>query len=126
MTDAEGDRIAVANLALYARHGVFDAEATLGQRFYLDLTAWLDLRPAGEADAVARTVDYGALIATASAAFAPRRKLIEAAAEAVAGAVLAAHPAVGRIEVTVRKPSAPVEAQVDHVSVTIIRRRGAP
>lgn len=118
-----GDSIAVVNLALYARHGVFDAEATLGQRFYLDLTVWLDLRPAGVADAVAQTVDYGALIATASAAFAPRRKLIEAAAEAVAGAVLAAHPAVACVRVTVRKPSAPVAAQVDYVSVTITRRR---
>lgn len=118
-----GDRIAIRNLAIFARHGLHAEEAALGQRFALDVTVGLDLRPAGQADAVGRTVDYGRLCATVAEAFAPRRKLIEAAAEAVAAAVLARHAPVAWVAVTVRKPSAPVEAIFDHVEVTVTRAR---
>lgn len=123
MAAIEADRISVRNLALFARHGCHPEEATLGQRFSLDVSALLDLRRAGRADDLRATVDYGALVATVAAAFAPRRKLIEAAAEAVAAALLAAYPGVASVEVAVRKPSAPIDAIFDHVEVVIRRRR---
>lgn len=120
---ADGDRIEIVNLVLLGRHGVLAEEATLGQRFTLDIVVGLDLRAAGRNDQVAQTVDYAALTATVAEAFAQRRKLIEAAAETVAAAVLARHPRVRWVRVTVRKPAAPVAAVFDHMAVTITRAR---
>lgn len=117
------DRIEVKGLTVFARHGVHDEEARLGQRFSIDLSAQLDARPAGRSDRLENALDYGALIETAQEAFAERRLLIEAAAEAVAMACLSAFPRIAALEVTVRKPGAPVAAIFEHASVTILRDR---
>lgn len=118
------DRITLRNLALFARHGVFPEEATLGQRFTLDVTLWLPLGEAGRTDLLRATVDYGEVVSVATDAFAVRRKLIEAAAEDVAQAILARFAAVEAVEVTVRKPGAPIAAIFDHLEVAITRERG--
>jgi dihydroneopterin aldolase len=120
------DRILVRGLEVFARHGAMPEEARLGQRFSIDVTAHLDLRPAGESDDLRKTVDYDALVRLAIATFTARRfSLIEAAAEAVAQAVLAAFPAVGKVEVEVRKPAAPIDAVFGSVGVAVERSRGA-
>jgi 7,8-dihydroneopterin aldolase/epimerase/oxygenase len=119
------DRIFVRDLTIFARHGVHEAEAALGQRFALDLDAWLDLGPSGRSDDLALTVGYDAMIAVATEIFAGRRfALVEAAAEAVAAALLARFPPIERVAVEVRKPSAAIDAVFGTVGVRIERRRG--
>lgn len=118
------DRIFVRDLQLFARHGVMAEEAALGQRFALDIEAALDLAPAGASDAYADTVGYDALIAVASEVFTGRRfALIEAAAEAVAAALLARFPTLARVEIEVRKPAAAIDAMFAQVGVRIARGR---
>ena len=81
---------------------------------------------AGESDDLRKTVDYDALVRLVTEAFTTRRfSLIEAAAEAVAQAVLAAFPAVETVEVEVRKPAAPIDAVFASVGVAVERSRGA-
>ena len=55
------DRIELRGLRVRGRHGVFDHERRDGQDFLIDLTLWLDLRPAAVSDELTDTVDYGAL-----------------------------------------------------------------
>jgi dihydroneopterin aldolase len=118
------DRIIVKDLQVFARHGVLPEESRLGQRFAVDVTAFLDLRPAGESDDYAQTACYDTMVRTISEAMTQRRfALIEAAAEAVATAVLARFPAVQQVAVEVRKPAAPIDAVFAHVAVAIERRR---
>jgi 7,8-dihydroneopterin aldolase/epimerase/oxygenase len=120
------DRIILKGLQVFARHGVLPEEKTLGQRFALDVTAFLDLRPAGRSDDYKQTVCYDALTRLVLETVTARRfYLIEAAAEAVAAAILAAFPVIERVVVEVRKPAAAIEAVFDHVGVVIERSRGA-
>ncbi|MQT11510.1 dihydroneopterin aldolase [Segnochrobactrum spirostomi] len=120
------DKITITNMAFYAHHGVLDEEAKLGQRFYVDLVAELDLSAAGESDDYSKAVCYGQLYdAVAAVVHGPRAHLIEAIAERCARAVLDGFPPVQGAIVTVRKPSAPIVGNLDHVSVTVTRRRGA-
>ena len=64
------------------------------------------------------------LVKIASEAFCARRyRLVEAAAGAVAEAVLDRFPQVRSIRVTVRKPHAPIAATFDDVGVIITRTR---
>jgi dihydroneopterin aldolase len=119
------DCIIVKDLRLFAHHGVLEEERRLGQRFAVDVTAFLDLRPAGESDDYRKTVGYDAIVETATEVLIGRRfRLIEAAAEAVAQAILSGFPPVERVIVELRKPSAPIDAVFDHVAVRIERSRG--
>ena len=118
------DRIIVKGLQVFARHGLLPEETRLGQRFTVDVTAWLDLRAAGRADDYALTLCYDTLIRLTIEVLTGRRfHLIEAAAEAVAARVLERFPAVERVAVEVRKPAAPIDAVFEHVAAAIERRR---
>lgn len=117
------DRISLTGIAASGRHGVFAHERENGQRFVVDATLWLDLAPAGESDALADTVDYGAL---ASAIVADIEgdplDLIEALATRVARTCLT-DARVREVEVTVHKPMAPVDVPFDDIAVTVRRSR---
>jgi 7,8-dihydroneopterin aldolase/epimerase/oxygenase len=118
------DCILVKDLRLFAHHGVLEEERRLGQRFAVDVTAFLDLRPAGESDDYRQTVGYDAIVETVTEVLIGRRfRLIEAAAEAVAQAILATFPPIERVVVELRKPSAPIDAVFAHVAVRIERSR---
>ncbi|MGA3309086.1 MAG: dihydroneopterin aldolase [Xanthobacteraceae bacterium] len=118
------DAIFVNGLVLHAYHGVMPHEAKVGQPFRLDLVLDIDLAEASRTDTLNATVSYETLVKIASAAFCTRRyRLVEAAAGAVADAVLARYPQARGVRVTVRKPHAPIAATFDDVGVIITRVR---
>ena len=118
------DSVFVSGLVLHAHHGVGDDEGRIGQQFMVDLVLFLDLAAAARSDKLADTIDYAELVEVASHAFRARRyRLVEAAAGAVADAVLAAFPRVARLQVTVHKPHAPIAAVFADVGVTLVRSR---
>ncbi len=113
--------IRIKNCAFFARHGVFDAEETLGQRFYVDALLSVDPGNALESDSIEGTVDYGvAFSVIEKIVTGERRFLIEALALKVARALCAHYPQIKRAEITIRKPNAPVRGVLDHVEVTVV------
>ena len=118
------DAIFVNGLALHAYHGVMQHEAKVGQTFGLDLVLDIDLAAASRSDKLKDTVSYDTVVETVTKAFCARRyRLVEAAAGAVADAVLQTFPIVRSVRVTVHKPHAPIAATFDDVGVTIQRAR---
>jgi len=118
------DRIFMRGLALHAYHGIMPHEGKVGQTFSLDLELDIDLTDAARSDKVRDTASYDQVADCASKAFTGKRfKLIEAAAGAVADAVLAAYPRVNAITVTIHKPHAPIAATFSDVGITLVRRR---
>jgi dihydroneopterin aldolase len=118
------DTIFVNGLVLHANHGAMPHEAKVGQPFKLDLALDIDLAEASRTDTLKHTVSYDLLVKTASQAFRARRyRLVEAAAGAVASAVLDRYPQVRNVRVTVRKPHAPIAATFDDVGVIVTRAR---
>ena len=119
-----GDLIRVTRIAVFGRHGLLPEEAVLGQRFYISLEARLDLGEAGRSDAVAGTVSYADLTQISVAIGTEQRfNLIEALAEAIAASILERFARIDAITVRVDKPSAPVPAILDGVSIEITRQR---
>jgi dihydroneopterin aldolase len=119
------DCVFVKGLMLHAYHGVMQHEGKVGQTFRLDLALAIDLAEASRSDMLKHTVSYDTVVQIASEAFCARRyRLVEAAAGAVADAVLERFPQVRTATVTVHKPHAPVAATFDDVGVTIERTRG--
>jgi dihydroneopterin aldolase len=118
------DSIFVSGLALHAYHGVMQHEAKVGQTFKLDLMLDIDLAEASRSDMLKHTVSYDKVVQTATEAFCSRRyRLVEAAAGAVAEAVLTRCPKVRSVRVAVHKPHAPITATFDDVGVIVERVR---
>jgi 7,8-dihydroneopterin aldolase/epimerase/oxygenase len=118
------DRIFVTGLVLHAYHGVMPHEAKVGQSFALDLVADIELADAARTDKVADTASYDLIVKVAAQAFcAQRYRLVEAAAGAVADAILAQFQRITRVRVTIHKPHAPIAATFRDVGVEIVRSR---
>lgn len=118
------DVVFVKGLALHAYHGVMQHEAKVGQTFMLDLALDVDLTDASRTDKIADTVGYDQVVEVASRAFCARRyRLVEAAAGAVASAILDRFVQVEAVTVTVHKPHAPIAATFGDVGVTLTRAR---
>jgi len=121
-SDGPRDRIILQGLTFYGYHGANPEEKVLGQRFIVDISLWLDLRPAGLADDLKLTVSYSTVAKIARRVVeGPPRDLIEAVAEEIADVVLAEAGGVA-IRVRVAKPWAPVKAlTAGSVAVEIYR-----
>jgi dihydroneopterin aldolase len=120
----DGDRLTLSGLTFYGYHGVNPEERVLGQRFVVDVTLRLGLEAAGRSDDLAQTINYAAVYKLiCDVVEGPPRLLIEAVAEAVADAILAATPACS-VQVRIAKPWAPVKGMVvGEVAVEIRRAR---
>lgn len=118
------DFIFVNGLAIHAYHGVMPHEGKVGQTFKLDLVLEIDLAAASRSDKLASTASYDQVVGAATDAFVAKPyRLVEAAAGAVAEAVLTRFKTVASIRVTVHKPHAPVAATFDDIGISILRRR---
>jgi dihydroneopterin aldolase len=120
----DGDRIEILDLRVVGVHGVLPEERERAQPFSLDIVAWVDLAPAQQSDALADTVDYGALAQVAAEVVSQRSfQLLEALAGRLAEALLGTDSRLEAIEVTVRKVRPPLALDVASTGVRVVRSR---
>lgn len=118
------DELQIYGLQLFAHHGVNPEETEHGQLFVLDILLHADLTNARKTDDLTQTVNYAQVVKTVRAAFTAKPcLLIEHAAQVVCERVLEAFPTVQSITLTLKKPDAPMKAQVDFVAVKITQQR---
>ncbi len=112
------DKIVIEDLEVHALIGVTDAERAQPQRLLITVEMERDLAAAGRNDDPSATTGYDVVADLVRQVIAERpRKLIEAVAEQIAGAILARRLAQA-VCVEVKKFSIP---QTRHVSVRIRR-----
>lgn len=117
------DELAIRGIETFGHHGVFDFERSDGQIFVIDLVLGLDSTAAAISDDLSDTVDYGTLVADVKQAVEKDPvNLIETLAQRIADVCLS-RELVDRVEVTVHKPNAPIEATFNDVALTIQRSR---
>ena len=116
------DEIHVQNLEVFANHGVFQEETNLGQKFLFSLTMYTDTRKAGKTDCLEASIHYGEVSSFITEYTKKHtRKLIEAAAEDLATALLLHYPLLKGVTLELKKPWAPVGLPLETVSVKISR-----
>jgi dihydroneopterin aldolase len=119
-----GDRIEIRDLRVVGVHGVLPEERERAQPFSLDIVAWVDMAAAQASDALADTVDYGALAQLASDLVGQGSfQLLEALAGHVAEALLLTDSRLQAVEVAVRKLRPPLALDVASTGVTVHRSR---
>ena len=117
------DHLYIEDLEVYANHGVFEEEVQLGQKFLISVRLYFDAHEAGTADNLKASVNYADVCADITKWMKDNRcRLIETVAERLASRLLLNNPIVREVEVTVKKPWAPIGLPVDCVSITIVRK----
>ena len=118
------DIIEIRGLRLFAYHGVNPEEKEKGQPFELDLDLYADLSEACRSDDLTQTINYAKAVKAVRAAMQEGPfNLIERAAQVVADRLLSQFAALCRVDVTLKKPRAPMAADFDYVSVKLSRTR---
>lgn len=118
------DKIIMKHLGFYGYHGVLAEENTLGQKFFIDVELYVDLKKAGLSDNVNDTVSYAEVYEIIKDIVENKRyHLIEALAENIANTVLDTFETIDEILVKISKPEAPVKGIFDYFAIEIRRSR---
>lgn len=118
------DKISIKGLRLFAYHGVNPEEKENGQTFVIDMDYYVNIARACQMDSIDDTVSYARVVKVIRNAFCENKyDLIEKAAQVVADAVLEEFPDIFKVDITLKKPEAPIKAEFDYVAVTISRER---
>ena len=115
--------LSIKNLKIPAKHGVYDFEKNKSGTFEIDIHIHLDLANAIISDDLQDSVDYAKVVELAKSAFLKRDyNLIEFAAGKICEEIIGKY-SVERVIVKVRKPHAPINADLDTVEVEIEQSR---
>lgn len=118
------DKIIIKGFTLFAYHGVNPEEKQDGQFFSLDITCFLDLETPCHTDSVDDTVSYAKIIKKVREVFTKEKyDLLEKAAEEVAQTILNNFNLINEVTVLLKKPQAPVKADIEYTAVEITRKR---
>ena len=118
------DYIEIENLIIFANHGVFDEEKSMGQRFMVSLKLYTDVASAARNDDISDSVNYGEVCRFVTEYTQKNRsRLIETAAENIAYALLDKYDKLIGVEVQLKKPWAPIGLPLDNVLVNVTRKR---
>ena len=116
------DQIKIEDLEVFANHGVYPEENSLGQKFVVSAILHTDTRRAGLTDHLEASINYGEVSAFITSYLKENTfKLIERVAEGLAEELLLKYQSLEKIEVEVKKPWAPVGLPLRSLSVTIER-----
>lgn len=116
------DKIHIKGLELFARHGVYPEENTLGQKFVVSACLYTDTREAGLTDRLEASVNYGEVCCRITDFLTEHTFcLLERAAELLARDLLLTWPSLRKIDLEIAKPWAPVGLPLQTVSVEISR-----
>jgi len=117
------DCIRIINLKIPARHGVYEFEKEKDGLFELDVELFLDLSISGRSDQLTDTVNYDEVIALITGIFTRKdQNLIESVGEEISRELLSNYP-LDRVIVRIRKPHAPIMANLDTVEVELTREK---
>lgn len=118
------DKIIMKGMKFFGYHGVLPREKEQGQIFEVDLLLYLDFKIGGLNDDLNNTVDYAGVFEMVKDIVAgDSYNLIETVAENISSRIMAGYPQIKKINVSVKKPSAPLNGTFDYVAVEIIRER---
>ncbi|MDU7339200.1 MAG: dihydroneopterin aldolase [Clostridium sp.] len=118
------DKIIVKGLRVFAYHGVNAEEKRDGQNFEVDVTASVDLSAACSSDCIDDTVSYAKILKTTVRVMKEQSyDLLERVAQRIAEQLFQDFPQVMELEVLLKKPEAPIQADFDYTAVLINRKR---
>ena len=117
-------QIIVKNLKIFAYHGVHNFEKINGQDFYIDATLDIKDNLGFQNDDIKQILSYSDIISTIKKTFIQESyNLIEKAALEIIKNLFADFDDIISIDITLKKPNAPIKESFDYVAVHFKRNR---
>ncbi|CAL9026233.1 unnamed protein product [Prunus brigantina] len=111
-----GDKLILRGLKFHGFHGVKPEERTLGQKFVIDVDAWMDLREAGKSDRLSDTISYTEIYRIVKEVVeGPPHNLLESVAQLIASTTLKNYTQISAVSVKVGKPHVAVHGPLDYL-----------
>ena len=115
------DKIRLLNLKIPAKHGAYEFEKDKEGLFELDIEMFTDLSLPGSSDDLTDTVNYDKAVSQIREIFTEKEyNLIEAVGETICSRLLEQYP-IQKVRIKIRKPHAPIMANLDTVEVELTR-----
>ena len=116
-------RIDLVDQREYAFHGCLPEEAIVGSDYLINVRAWANATDSASTDNLNDTLDYVALRRIVSEEMAIRANLLETVLERMARRIIAEHPMVERVKISLAKLNPPLDGDVRAVRVVWDVRR---
>lgn len=118
------DKIIIKGLNIFAYHGVNPEEKENGQHFLFDIEMTTDTSKSAITDDINDTVSYSDIIKKVTLLVKScKYNLIETLANKIANMILENYSQIYSVEVTVKKPEAPMKATFDYSAINIKRNQ---
>ncbi|KAL6958673.1 Dihydroneopterin aldolase 1 [Sarracenia purpurea var. burkii] len=118
----KGDKLVLRGLKFHGFHGVKLEERKLGQKFLVDVDAWMDLQAAGKSDNLSDTISYTEIYRIVRDVVEGQpHNLLESVAQLIASTTLTKYPQISAVRVNVGKPHVAVQGPLDYLGVEILR-----
>lgn len=118
------NQIIIKNLKIFAYHGVHDFEKIDGQNFFIDAIINLSHLNGYNTDDIEDTVSYSNIIrAIKNTVQKKSYNLIEKVADCISKDLFHLFKDIIAVDITVKKPEAPINEEFDYVAVRIVRER---
>ena len=112
--------IIIKDLKIFAFHGVNEEEKINGQDFIIDAIVKVNNDLESLDDNIENTISYSKLIRLINSVMISKSyDLIESVAYAIEQEIFNKYDSVNEIELTIKKPKAPIKADFDYVAVRI-------
>ncbi len=116
--------IIIQNLKIFAYHGVHSEEKKHGQNFYIDSVLYISPKIKHTTDKINNTISYSEAISEIKKIMSETSfDLIETVAEKISLKLFKKYSLLEKLELTIKKPEAPIMEQFDYVAIKIIRTR---
>ncbi|CAN6459838.1 unnamed protein product [Victoria cruziana] len=118
------DKLVLRGLTFHGFHGVLEEEKKLGQKFLVDIDAYMELQKAGDTDNLADSVSYADIYNLAREVVeGPSFNLLESVATKIVKDIFASYQQISAVRVRVAKPHVAVKGPVEYLGVEIYRSR---
>lgn len=119
------NQIIIKNLKIFAYHGVHDFEKKDGQDFFIDAILDLTEMQGFTTDEIGQVVSYSAVVRAIKKVMTEKSyNLIEKAAMEIISEIFSSFSEVKAVDITVKKPQAPIKEEFDYVAVRFKKTRG--
>ncbi len=117
------DKICIIDLKIPGKHGVYEFEKDKEGLFELDIEMYTDLTLPGNSDQLNDTVNYDEAVGVITDIFHKKDyNLIEAVGDDICKGLLRKYP-IEKVIVRIRKPHAPIMANLKTVEIELVREK---
>ena len=114
--------VLVEDLEVFANHGLFEEEQTVGRKFIINLMVETDFTAAAENDDINGTINYARLCDIIHEQMTTPSKLLEHVADRILKAIKAEFSAVNFAEIKIAKQNPPIRGKIGAVAVVLNER----